>query len=66
MGALEAVLNEHSNSDRKLIITDGVFSMDGDIAPLDEISSLAEEYNAMVYVDDCHGRGSRRRWRGNR
>ena len=57
MGALEAVLNEHSNSDRKLIITDGVFSMDGDIAPLDEISSLAEEYNAMVYVDDCHGEG---------
>ena len=42
MGALEAVLNENSNADRKLIITDGVFSMDGDIAPLDEISSLAE------------------------
>ena len=57
MGALEAVLNENSNADRKLIITDGVFSMDGDIAPLDEISSLAEEHGAMVFVDDCHGEG---------
>ena len=57
MNALEAVLNDYSDSDRKLIITDGVFSMDGDIAPLDEISSLAEEHGAMVYVDDCHGEG---------
>jgi len=57
MGALEAVLKEHSKADRKLVITDGVFSMDGDIAPLDEISALAEEYGAMVYVDDCHGEG---------
>ncbi len=57
MGALEAVLKEHSESDRKLIISDGVFSMDGDIAPLDEISALADEYGAMVYVDDCHGEG---------
>ena len=57
MNALEAVLNDYSDSYRKLIITDGVFSMDGDIAPLDEISSLAEEHGAMVYVDDCHGEG---------
>ncbi len=57
MGALEAVLKEHSEADRKLVITDGVFSMDGDIAPLAEISALAEEYGAMVYVDDCHGEG---------
>ena len=57
MGALEAVLKEHSEADRKLVITDGVFSMDGDIAPLAEISDLAEEYGAMVYVDDCHGEG---------
>ena len=57
MDALEAVLKEYSEADRKLVITDGVFSMDGDIAPLDEISALAEEYGAMVYVDDCHGEG---------
>ena len=57
MGALEVVLKEHSAADRKLVITDGVFSMDGDIAPLAEISALAEEYGAMVYVDDCHGEG---------
>lgn len=57
MSELEAVLKAHESSDRKLIITDGVFSMDGDIAPLDEVTKLAEEYNAMVYVDDCHGEG---------
>ncbi|DAC30050.1 MAG TPA: aminotransferase class I/II-fold pyridoxal phosphate-dependent enzyme [Candidatus Poseidoniaceae archaeon] len=57
MGELEAVLAAHANSKRKLIITDGVFSMDGDIAPLDEIDKLAKEYGAMVYVDDCHGEG---------
>jgi len=42
---------------RVLIITDGVFSMDGDIAPLDEISKLGAEHGAMVYVDDAHGEG---------
>ncbi len=57
MAALEQVLREHSGSDRKLIITDGVFSMDGDIAPLDEITELAEQHDAMVFVDDCHGEG---------
>ena len=57
MGELEAVLKAHESSNRKLIITDGVFSMDGDIAPLDEVTALAEEYGAMVYVDDCHGEG---------
>jgi glycine C-acetyltransferase len=57
MGALENVLNNHKDSDRKLIITDGVFSMDGDIAPLDEITNLAEEHDAMIFVDDCHGEG---------
>jgi len=57
MAELEAVLKAHESSDRKLIITDGVFSMDGDIAPLDEVTTLAEEYGAMVYVDDCHGEG---------
>ncbi|MEC7238695.1 MAG: aminotransferase class I/II-fold pyridoxal phosphate-dependent enzyme [Candidatus Thermoplasmatota archaeon] len=57
MGELEAVLSANSEAKRKLIITDGVFSMDGDIAPLGEIDKLAKEYGAMVYVDDCHGEG---------
>ncbi len=42
---------------RMLIITDGVFSMDGDIAPLDAISRLAHDHGAMAYVDDAHGEG---------
>jgi glycine C-acetyltransferase len=42
---------------RVIIITDGVFSMDGDIAPLDEIAKLGEEHGAMAYVDDAHGEG---------
>jgi len=56
---LEIQLKEadKSGARRILIITDGVFSMDGDIAPLDEISKFAEEYGAMVFVDDCHGEG---------
>ena len=42
---------------RILIITDGVFSMDGDVAPLDQIAKLGAEHGAMVYVDDAHGEG---------
>ena len=42
---------------RILIITDGVFSMDGDIAPLDRVAALGAEHGAMVYVDDAHGEG---------
>ena len=57
MGELEAVLKANKDANRKLIITDGVFSMDGDIAPLDQIDKLAKEHGAMVYVDDCHGEG---------
>ena len=57
MEALERVLNDHEDSERKLVITDGVFSMDGDIAPLDQIADLAEEHGAMTFVDDCHGEG---------
>ena len=57
MGGLEDILNNHKSADRKLIITDGVFSMDGDVCPLDELTHLAEEHGAMVLVDDCHGEG---------
>ena len=42
---------------RILIITDGVFSMDGDIAPLDQIAKLGAKHGAMIYVDDAHGEG---------
>jgi len=42
---------------RILIVTDGVFSMDGDVAPLDRVASLSAEHGAMVYVDDAHGEG---------
>ncbi|MBL21055.1 MAG: 8-amino-7-oxononanoate synthase [Euryarchaeota archaeon] len=57
MEGLERALKNGEKASRKLIITDGVFSMDGDIAPLDEIVKLAEEHHAMVMVDDCHGEG---------
>ena len=58
MGSLEQVLKETENKYRRiLVVTDGIFSMDGDIAPLDEIVKLAEEYNAISYVDDAHGDG---------
>jgi glycine C-acetyltransferase len=58
MGELEKVLKDvDKNYKRILIITDGVFSMDGDIAPMDEIVKLANEYGAMSYVDDAHGEG---------
>ena len=57
MEALEKVLKESSAARRRLIITDGVFSMDGDIAPMDRIVELAERYDAITYVDDAHGEG---------
>src|SRR5881628_93130 len=57
MGDLEKQLQGTERFRRVLVITDGVFSMDGDIAPLKDIVSLAQEHNAMTYVDDAHGDG---------
>jgi len=53
---LENKLIENKNC-RKLVITDGVFSMDGDIAPLPELTEVAKKYGCMIYVDDAHGEG---------
>ncbi len=57
MRHLEEKLQEHQDKRFRMIITDGVFSMDGDIARLAEIVTLAERYNAMVFVDDSHATG---------
>jgi len=57
MEDLEAQLIKAQDQRHRLIVTDGVFSMDGYIAKLDEICDLADKYNAMVMVDDCHATG---------
>ena len=54
---LARLLEENKGIAKKLIITDGVFSMDGDLAPLPGIADVAEQYGAMVMVDDAHGEG---------
>src|SRR6478752_10114572 len=54
----ERILQEHADfPGKKLIITDGVFSMDGDIAPLPALCELAEKYNCIMMVDDAHSSG---------
>jgi glycine C-acetyltransferase len=57
MADLEAQLVAASGARRRLVVTDGVFSMDGYLAPLDEICALAEKYDALVMVDDSHAVG---------
>jgi 8-amino-7-oxononanoate synthase len=54
---LESALKKNRNAKRTLIVTDGVFSMDGDIAPLPELLLLAEKYGAILMVDDAHATG---------
>ncbi len=57
MENLKSILQETTGMRRKLIVTDGVFSMDGTIAQLDKICDLADEFNAMVMIDECHATG---------
>ncbi|MEM9917772.1 MAG: glycine C-acetyltransferase, partial [Bacteroidota bacterium] len=57
MADLEAKLQEAQGARRRLIATDGVFSMDGTIAQIDKICDLADKYDAMVMVDECHSTG---------
>jgi len=57
MNALEEALKKTQDKRTRLIATDGVFSMDGTVAKLDEITQLADKYDALVMVDDCHASG---------
>jgi len=61
--SLKEVLDEHRGEYRRaLVVTDGVFSMDGDVAPLDEIYQVTRDYDVILMVDDAHGG---RRGKGN-
>ncbi len=57
MADLEAKLIEAQAQRFRIIVTDGVFSMDGNVAPMDKINELAKKYDAMVMVDECHSAG---------
>ena len=57
MAALEEALKESQTQRFRVIVTDGVFSMDGNVAPVDKMVELAEQYNALVMVDECHSHG---------
>ena len=57
MEDLEKILNETKDLRHRIIVTDGVFSMDGTIAQLDKIVDLSEKYNALIMIDECHASG---------
>ena len=57
MQDLEAKLQEGQDAKVKMIVTDGVFSMDGNVAPLPQIVELAEKYGALTFIDECHATG---------
>jgi len=57
MQDLEAKLQDASDAKIKMIVTDGVFSMDGNVAPLPEICDLADKYGALTFIDECHATG---------
>ena len=57
MADLERALQESQAQRHRIIVTDGVFSMDGNVAPMDKICELADKYDALVMVDECHSAG---------
>ncbi|HLG21298.1 MAG TPA: 8-amino-7-oxononanoate synthase [Candidatus Manganitrophaceae bacterium] len=57
MAQLKKILSNRKKNQNALIVTDGIFSMEGDIAPLSEIFALAEDYGAFIYLDDAHATG---------
>lgn len=54
---LEEKLEDAQKCRMRLIVTDGVFSMDGNVTPLKDIHALADKYNALIFIDDCHATG---------
>ena len=64
MADLEALLEKHKDVKEKVIATDTIFSMDGDVCPLYKIVSLAEKYGAMTIIDEAHATGVFGRGRG--
>merc|ERR1711970_1711567 len=57
MADLEQMLADSQDKRSRLIVTDGVFSMDGNVCPLPDIKALADKYNAMIFIDECHATG---------